>query len=381
MRPTNKQTNKRLSLILLLGLVGVSLTQCGKLDTTIGEDLNNTKIQEQVFQKPDVAKLSRVAERYQFIKSNSQGEQRLQFQEEDEFTSNEALLYIEAILNNLSYETENYGDGAIHHELSFDLDFYNGIINGTTLIEYVTSIENAIDSVREHYENTNHEEYMVSLADLRWETTQTAGIITVSVNVILNSVIIPLIDVPCDLLSRPSWSYGGVNNVNLDNFIPDTRTSGFPPPFAHIGSNVYMRSYLALTFLLNKSACNPNLAVLGTPSSDPFGYWTYNTNSTRWTYNCGSTDNVHFNNSTKIWSNVVTPPWGAPLQSRANVQAEYNYIVALANANRPSGKSIVNYLVYEMPEPCRASNQTIVRRAHEVVVTYANWVYVSTVNQ
>lgn len=366
----------------MLGLVSVSLTQCGKLDTTIGEDLNNTKIQEQVFHKPDVAKLSRVAERYQFNKSNSQGEQRLQFQEEDEFTSNEALLYIEAILNNLSYETENYGDGAIHHELSLDLDFYNGIINGSTLIEYVTSIENAIDSVREHYENANQEEDMVSLADLSWETSQTAGVISVSINMVLNTANIPLIDVPCDLLTRSTWSYGGVNNVNLDNFVPDTRTSNMPVPFAHIVNNVYMRSYLALTFLLNKSACNPNLAVLGTPASDPFGYWTYNTSSATWAYKCGSMDNVHFDNSTKIWSNVVTPPWGAPLQSRANVQAEYNYIVALANANRPANMNIVKYLVYEGAS-CRATptGGQVVRRSHELNVVYANWIYVSTVNQ
>lgn len=366
----------------MLGLVTVSLTQCGKLDPTLTKDLSNTKIDEQVFQKPDVAKLSRVANRYQSNKSNNLGEKRLQVQEEDEFSSNEALLYIEAILNNLSYETENHSDGSIHHEFLHELDFYNGIINGSTLVDYVSSIENAIDSIREHYENTNQEEYMVSLADLSWETTQTAGVISVSVNVILNSANIPLIDVPCDLLTRASWSYGGVSNVSLDNFIPDTRTSNMPVPFAHIASNIYMRSYLALTFLLNKSACNPNLAVLGTPASDPFGYWTYNTSSASWAYKCGSTDNVHFDNSTKIWSNVVTPPWGAPLQSRAHVQAEYNYILALANANRPSNMNIVKYMVYEGAS-CRATptGGQVVRRSHELSVVYANWVYVSTVNQ
>ncbi|MFN3529654.1 MAG: hypothetical protein ACK417_07010 [Bacteroidia bacterium] len=265
-----------------------------------------------------------------------------------------------------------------------EFDFGEGIISGSSLLGFLTIIENAVDSIKIIAGQNDSTDYLVSIVDLVWDVEQTSGYVDVNVIVVLNGGgYIPLIDVPCDLLSLSTWSYNGVNNVGLDYFILDSRTSGFPVPFAHIGANVYMRSYLALTYLLNKAVCNPNLAVLATPANDPNGYWVFNIDFAEWEYICGSGTNSHWNHSSKLWSHVVNPPWGAPLQSRAHVIDEYDYILTLANDNKPYNKHVVHYAVFE-GLPCRGTSgpqYPIVRRSHKLTVTYGNWFYVSTVGQ
>ncbi|MFN3529655.1 MAG: hypothetical protein ACK417_07015 [Bacteroidia bacterium] len=107
MKQSNNQTIKlfgRVSKFLFLILLGVSLTQCQKNEINPAQLHLKPSKNDDVFSKPDLSKLTSLVDRFRMSQLNQQAAIREDFSEEDEFETNEALLFIEAILNNLVYD-------------------------------------------------------------------------------------------------------------------------------------------------------------------------------------------------------------------------------------------------------------------------------------
>lgn len=352
----------------------------------------NKLTEETIFTKPDITKLQNVIKAYEAKHSNQSNVRlsNLEWDESAQYETNEALLYIEAILNNMTYHVDHKGEENSTFSTSLVLDFEQGSIDGITLLDYLSQIEHIADSIQQYQNSIDSAVYIVSSVDLNWNTNETHEIKTISITVFLQSGNMPILDVPCDILTRTQWPTTNGVTIGLDLWVPDNRTGspGVPAPFLTIASNYYARSYLVLTYKLMKAVCNPNLTLLAHPANDPNGYWVYNYEDKFWGFNCDQvSNNPNHGTSSKLWTNTVNPPWGAPLQRRAHVIDEYNYIITLANANKPLNKQIVNYQVNGDGQcrvngnPTNPNQSTIVRRYHTLNVRYGNYFYYSTSNQ
>lgn len=311
------------------------------------------------------------------IFSNAEGDE----EEEQYFTIEEALLYGECILNNGNDITEVNAEEQQSFEFSKVLTFENETVSSSEVASNMWAIEASIDSIRAVFETEDSTIYVVYLIDLEWESIQELSI-EVTVKVFMSNSTIPLIDVPCNLLSASTWTVSGYTG-STNNWVPDSRSGSpnVPVQFAQHVTSFYSRSYLALTYLLNKSSCNENLTTPGQPAPNEDGYWMFDVNTKSWDYYCPGNNpiNNYFNSNDKIWSNIVVPPWGSPLQTRAQVQNEYSYLIDLANDNKPLGKGIIAYVVNGSGS-CRATSGQVVRRSHVYTVTYARYVFVPYAN-